>query len=79
MRFQPLERRRKMQEIAMENEEFRTMLTQYEAAQTRFQAFADRMPRRLRNMLYSYPGMGYFLYHQMLNLVSEHMVFPEEK
>lgn len=79
MRSKSLERRKRIQEIAFEDSEFRAMHAEYEAAQTRFRKFADKMPKRLRNLLYSYPGMGYFLYHQMLNLVSEHMVFPDEK
>ena len=71
MNPESLERRKRIQETAM--------MAEYEAAQTRFRKFADKMPRRLRNLLYSYPGMGYFLYHQMLNLVSETMIFPDEK
>jgi len=79
MNPESLERRKRIQETAMADTEFAAMLAEYEAAQTRFRKFADKMPRRLRNLLYSYPGMGYFLYHQMLNLVSETMIFPDEK
>lgn len=79
MNMESMERRQKIQAMAMEDEEFRKMYAEYENARTCFRKFADKMPRRLRNLLYSYPGMGYFLYHQLLNLVSEHMIFPDEQ
>lgn len=79
MKLTAIQRRQKIQDLAMTDEQFRRMYAEFEQAQCRFRRFADKMPRKLRNMLYAYPGMGFFLYHQMLNLVSEHMIFPEEK
>lgn len=74
----PLERRRKIYEMAEADEEYRKMKAEYDRAQARFTRLTDHLPRRLRNLLWTYPGMGYFLHHRMLTLICETMSFPEE-
>lgn len=79
MNMTPMERRSRIYEIAEADEEYGQMLAEYEAAKDRFERFVNRLPRKLRNLLWSYPGMGYFLHHRMLTIICKNMIFPDEQ
>ena len=78
MKLTPQERRTRIQELARSDEEYQKMLREYDPAREEFERIAQQLPLPVRNALWSYPGMGYFLYHRMLTLVSEHMRFKDE-
>lgn len=78
MKMDFLERRQKIQKLAMEDFSYREACDGYKQEEVRFQKFVSKMPRRLLNLLRAYPGMGFFVYHELLNWVSEHMIFPDE-
>lgn len=79
MKLTPEERRQRMDEIASQDENWKKMMEEYLPAKKRFTKFVDRLPKPLRELLWRYPGMGYFLHHRMLNLVAEHMRFEDEE
>ena len=79
MKLTPLERRNRIYEMLDSDPECAKMKAEYESARSRFTKLTDRLPERLRNLLWTYPGMGYFLHHRTLNLICEHMKFPDEE
>lgn len=74
----PQQRRARIQEMAGADEEFRKILREFEPAREEFERIVEQFPLPLRNTLWSYPGMGHFLYHRLLNIVSEQLCFPDE-
>ncbi len=78
MKLTPMERRSRIYEMLESDPEYGKMKAEYETAKARFTKLTDRLPKGVRNLLWSYPGMGYFLYHRMLNYVCEHMQFQDE-
>ena len=74
-----LERRKRIHEICEGDKEYQALKSEYDAAQKRFTALTDRLPGKLRNLLWCFPGTGYLLHHKMLNLICEKMVFPDEE
>ena len=73
-----MERRKRIHELCEQNEDYRVRKALYDEAYRKFAAFTDKLPRKLRNFLWSVPGTGYFLHHRMLDLICENMRFPEE-
>lgn len=69
----------KNSKIAEADGEYQRMLAEYEPAKERFTKLVDRLPKRLRNLLWSYPGMGYLMHGKMLTLICEHMKFADEE
>lgn len=78
MKLTPQQRRNRIMELARKDEEYRHMMEEYGPAKTRFEKFVDKLPLPVRNLLWSYPGMGYLLHGRILTLVCEHMRFPDE-
>lgn len=78
MELTPQQRRARIQGMIGSDEEFQKMLREYEPAREEFERLVDQFPLPLRNILWSYPGMGHFLYHRMLTVVSEQMRFEDE-
>lgn len=79
MRLTPQQRRSRIYEIAHKNAEYRRIEAECDAAEKRFTAFVNKLPKGLRNLLWSYPGMFYFRHHNLLNIICEQMVFPDEE
>jgi len=78
VKLTPQQRRNRIQELVRRDEEYQKMLREYEPARDEFEKMVEQFPLPVRNILWSYPGMGYFLYHRMLTLVSEQMRFEDE-
>ena len=78
IRVTPEQRKQKIYALAEADADFRALLSEYLPAKTWFEKCTAWLPRKLRNRLHTYPGIGYFLHHQMVNLVCLHMRFPEE-
>jgi len=78
MKLTPQQRRARIQEMIGSDEEYQKMLREYELARAEFERLVDQFPLPLRNALWSYPGMGHFLYHRMLTVVSEKLRFEDE-
>lgn len=74
----PVERRKRIDEMAQADAGFRRAREEYDRAKALFDQFALSLPEDQRNLLQAYPGMGYFLHHKMLNLICEHMRFEDE-
>ena len=79
MKLTPMERRNRIYEMLESDPEYAKMKAEYESAKGRFTQLTDRLPKKLRNLLWTYPGMGYFLHHRMLNFICEHMKFRDEE
>ena len=75
----PDERRQRIYELTEADKDFQAMLAEYLSAKAWFEKHIRWIPAKLRSRLLSYPGMGHFLYHQLLNLVCQHMRFPDEE
>ena len=78
MKLTPQQRRERIMELARADAEFQKMFRDYEPAKERFEKLVDKFPLPLRNLLWSYPGMGYFLHGRMLTIICEHMKFEDE-
>lgn len=78
MKLTPQQRRARIQEMVEADEEFQKMLREFEPAREEFEHLVDQFPLPLRNILWSYPGMGHFLYHRLLTVVSNEMQFKDE-
>lgn len=74
----PEERRKKICELAADDEDFRRAKAEYDRAKYLFDQFTLTLPPAQQDLLRSYPGMGYFLHHKMLNLICENMKFEDE-
>ena len=74
-----MERWEKIHQIAAADEEYQKLQVSYEMAKLRFTRFADKKPGWIRKLLLSYPGMGYFMHHRMLELICEHKRFEDEQ
>ena len=79
MKLTPEQRRSRIYEIAQKDAQYRRIKTECDAAEKRFTSFVDKLPKGLRNLLWGYPGMFYFLHHNLLNTVCEQMRFPDEE
>lgn len=64
--------------IAEEDPEYQAMRAKYEAFKTKFERFAYRMPKKIRNDLFGYPGMGYLMSQRRLQIACKYMVFQDE-
>ena len=60
------------------DEEYQKMQAEYEKEKRWFERFTERLPRRLRNRLWGYPGMFYLMHHRMLTRICEEMRFSDE-
>lgn len=78
MRLTASERRQRILQISKSDPDGSKLWAEYENANRRFSAIADRLPAKLREFLWLLPGAGYFLHHRILTLVCENMRFPEE-
>lgn len=74
-----LERRTRIYELCEQNEDYRAWKGQYDAAYQKFTKFADKLPFKFRNFLWTLPTCGYFVHHRMLNVICEEMRFPDEE
>ena len=79
MKLTPEQRRFKIYDIAETDEGYRKVKEQLDSAQNKFTRFTDRLPGFLRNFLWTYPGMLFFMHHRLLDVICEHMIFPDEK
>lgn len=78
MKYTTEERRRKMLAILEADEDYQKMKLESNMAMANFERFVNHMPRKLRNLLWAYPGLLYFMHHRTLTLLSEQMRFPDE-
>ena len=78
MKLTPTQRRVRINALVRENNECKKLLDEYTSAQERFTRLTDRLPQPVRNMLWRFPGAGYFLHHRILALVCESMRFEDE-
>ena len=78
MKLTPLERRKRIFEIAEADADYKEILTEYNKHKGRFDRFTDRLPKKFGLFLQSYPYTGYFLHAHMLTLICEHMKFSDE-
>lgn len=72
------ERREKLNAMVWEDPDFRSAWEEYERTKNKFEKLVRWMPRKVRNILWAYPGMGYFLYQRMMDYVCEQMIFQNE-
>lgn len=79
MKLTPGQRRFRIYRIAEGDEAYQKAKEQLDIAQTKFTHFSDRLPRFLRNFLWTYPGMQYFTHHRLLDVICDCMVFPDEQ
>ena len=78
MKLTPLQRRQRILELVREDREYAEMRREYESAKSRFEKFVEKFPMPIRNLLWSYPGMGYLLHNRILTAICENMQFPDE-
>lgn len=78
MKLTPLERRARIYSMAEADPDYTKMKAEYEPAKTWFEKVVGRLPKKLRNRLFTYPGMGYFMHHRMLTIICENMKFCDE-
>lgn len=78
MKLTPEQRRERIYEIAEADGDYRALKAEYGPGKALFEKTVDRMPKKLRDKLWVYPGTGYFLHHRMLNLICQHMKFKDE-
>ena len=79
MNMTPEQRRERIYEMAKSDSECCKMYEEFAQAKARFTKLTDLLPKRTRNLLWSYPGMGYFLHHRILTLICLHMKFSDEE
>ena len=72
------QRRERLYNLLKADGTYRITKAEYDRAQAVFANRTDSMPEILRNELWTYPGMGYLLYHHILNLICRDMQFPDE-
>lgn len=73
------ERRVRITKMLEEDPDYRAMAPELESSKSRFSRLAAFFPKRMRNVLWSYPGLSHFVYNRVLDLISEEMRFPEEE
>ena len=78
MKLTPLERRQRIHAIAEADPDYIQMNAEYEPARIWFEKVVTRLPNGLRNRLFTYPSMGYFMHHRMLTIICENMKFFDE-
>lgn len=78
MKLTPIQRRERISALVREDDECRKLFDEYTSAKERFIRFTDRLPRPVRELLWRYPGTGYFLHHRILTIVCENMRFEDE-
>ena len=78
MTLTPDERRARIYQMAEADPDYIQMKAEYEPAKKWFEKVVGRLPKKLRNRLFTYPGMGYFMHHKMLNIICDHMKFADE-
>ena len=79
MSLTPNERRQRIDQLAQADAEYRKMRSEYDLAKQRFTKLTDHLPRKLRNLLWSCPGMFYLMHHRMLTLICQNMKFYDEE
>ena len=79
MKLTPEQRRSKIYELAETNEEYHKIMQELSSAKKAFESYTDSLPEDQRNLLWSYPGMGYFMHHRLFTWICETMRFPEEE
>ena len=79
MKRTPDERRWHIYKLAEQDEKYRTIKKEYDAGKVWFEKVTNKLPRKLSNKLWVYPGMGYFMHHRMLTLICENMKFIDEE
>lgn len=79
MKLTPDERRQRIYEMAQKDREYCGIQAEYEPGKAWFEKNVDRLPKKLRSRLWTYPGMGYFLHHRMLTLICQNMKFADEE
>ena len=79
MKMTPEQRRKRIYELVEADSECRRIYSEFEPARTRFTKLTNFLPKRTRNLLWSFPGLGYFLHHRMLTLICRNMKFSDEE
>ena len=79
MKMTPEQRRKRIYELAEADSEYRKIYAEFEPAKDRFTKLTNLLPKRTRNLLWSYPGLGYFLHHRMLTVICQYMKFSDEE
>ena len=74
----PEQRRARIHAMAEADPDYIRMKAEYEPGKKWFENVVGRLPRKLRNRLFIYPGMGYFMHHKMLNIICDNMKFCDE-
>lgn len=78
MELTPDERRVRIYKMAEADPDYIKMKAEYDVGKAWFEKVVSRLPKKLRNHLFVYPGMGYFMHHQMLNIICNNMKFIDE-
>ena len=78
MKLTSLQRRERIYKIAESDPDYQKMKAEYDRFQKKYTSLTDRLPKRWSVFLWNFPGMGYLLHHKLLNIVCEHMRFPDE-
>ena len=75
----PEQRLDRIYQLAETDAEYRKMKAEYEPGKAWFEKTMGRLPEKLRNRVWAYPGMGYFMHHRMLILICRNMKFVDEE
>lgn len=78
MRLTPLERRKRIQDLLGQDPKCSRMMAGYMQARDAFTRYTDGLPEKERDFLWRFPGEGYFLHQNILNLLCEYMRFEDE-
>lgn len=78
MKLTPLQRRERLEAMIRDDTDCGRLLREYSIARCRFTEITERKQKKIRELLWSFPGTGYFLYHRVLMMVCEVMRFPDE-
>lgn len=78
MQLTPEQRRQRIYELLASDAEYCKMKAEYEPGRAWFEKNVGRLPKRLRNRFWTYPGLGYFMHHRMLTLICRNMKFGDE-
>lgn len=79
MRYTPEERRIKLNELISGDPDASAFYLEYLERKELCERFADKLPRFIRDKIYGYPAMCHIYHQQILSLVCERMMFPDDE
>lgn len=78
MEYTSFERRKKLMELALSDADCTGAGAEIDPARQLLEEYTDALSTEVGSLLWAYPTALHTYYHRLLDLVCEHMHFPEE-